>query len=417
MADIVDPEQQDFAKANTNIGSYYTEKELLKASGLLLLWSALVTAEGCTRVSLVANPSAGLTADGAFPKLANLLAALGETLIGSLGLLVAVLTLLLKIRSAAIVSGFLVLQAVLGVFTVVIWVVAEPIDITRRLTAGILGFSLGLTRFILVLSVVVTLSWALAMIGGQFVMASRVGKLISGKTESPASHKLYALIGCVLPFLGGLGTFLIGVLTLAEADGSTPYLSVVLQTLTVFYPQLYITTGLVVMAWSLLGLAGVVTGSDGLMNLFNLGWFPVLLLMALNFALITGKVADGAAAVLSAYHTSKSTAITCVPGPHTPCLLPSIFSIYGGVLTSFAFVSNMFYLGPLSCSSPLLYDSQRPGLFLVPSCLHKPADRVQGDPRRRDVKRTSGFANLASTRTTHVTSGVLSHGCATRCVL
>lgn len=314
MSGTVDLEQEGFAK--TAPTEYHLEKELIGVTGVLLMWSALVSAEGAVRVALWANPSAGLTADGVFPQIAQLLAGIVETVFGALGLLVAVLVLLFKMRNAMVVSIFSLVQAVLAIYVFVVVVVAQPVDATRRLAAGGFGLSLGMHRFMLVLSVLVVISWAAAMLGGQFLMASRMSSLMSGKPERHATHRLRTIIFTILPFVGGLATFLLGAIVLSKVDGSSPHLGVSFQTLFIIYPELYVTFGLVAMAWSILGLGGALTNSNKLLNVFGLAWWPVLLLLVVNFSLVLGKVPDGglgAMGALSAYHTINVLASTLLP--------------------------------------------------------------------------------------------------------
>lgn len=292
------------------------ELEITEAAGLFLIWSMLVSVEGTIRLVANANPDGGLTPAKGFPPAALFAGGIAECIFGVLGLILAVYVLMFKMRKAAssLLVGFLVVAAVLGWFVFITYVLAQPLYQLANLDAGRFGFSRGLDRFLIILGIVTSVVWCAALQSGQFVLAMRLWKMVTGHRDTLKMHKTRAMAWTALAALAGLAMAITGAVVLAKATGSTPFLPPPAYPPHVnIYPLSVLITGVFTLAWGALGFAGAMTGSKALLQSFHSFWSGVLISNLITFCWLLGKAPNGAIAAPSAQHCVLAFAFTTLP--------------------------------------------------------------------------------------------------------
>lgn len=308
-------------KSNNN------ELALKNASGLLLTWSILAMIEGTIRLVRNANPPTGLNPPGdAIPPAAFLAGGIGEVIFGGAGLLLAVAIFVFRLRSSAAVMGFLGLQAVLGWFVFVLFVIADPIKNIVDLEEGLLGMSVGMTRFNIFLGMLTSIVWCAALQSGQFTFALMCLGILKGDAEKASKNRLRAVVWSSLAAIAGLSMTLAGITLTGNLVGSAPYLRPAIAVFpphVAVYPVLVLVCGIVTLCWGLAGAAGAVTNTRALLNLFHLGWFFAFAANVITFGLVLGKEPGGFFAFASAQHVLLSLVFTLLPVVFTQKLLRS----------------------------------------------------------------------------------------------
>lgn len=289
------------------------ELEITEAAGMFLIWSMLVTVEGTIRLVANANPEGGLAPDGVFPPAALLAGGIAECIFGFAGLVLGVYVLMFKLRKsgAGLMLGFLAMQSLLGWFVFITFVLANPLYSLVNAEMGRFGFSLGLDRFLMVLGVLSSISWCAALQSGQFVLAFRMYKMITGHRDTLKMHKLRAVVWCALAAMAAVAMTITGAVVLARADGSTPFIPPPAYPPHVnIYPISLVITGIITLAWTLLGLMGAMSASKAMLNAFHGGWAFVFFANLITFCWLYGKIGIAAPA---AQHCVLSFAYLTLP--------------------------------------------------------------------------------------------------------
>lgn len=305
--------------------SLSNELELRSSSGLLLTWSILAMIEGTIRLVLNANPDTGLNPpEASIPPAAFLAGGIAEVIFGGAGVLLAVAIFVFRLRSPAAVMAFLGLQAVTGWFVFLLFVIAAPIQNMVDQEEGILGMSVGMTRFNTFLGMVTSIVWCAALQSGQFTFALTCLSILKGNNEKQSKHRLRAVVWTSLAAVAGLSMTLAGITLSANLIGSAPYLRpdiAVFPPHVAVYPVLVLVCGIVTLCWALAGVAGAVANISLLLNVFHFGWFFAFAANVITFGLVLGKEPNGFFAFASAQHVLLSLVFTLLPVVFTQKLL------------------------------------------------------------------------------------------------
>lgn len=293
------------------------ELSLKSASGLLLTWSILAMIEGTIRLVRNANPPGGLNPPGdAIPPLAFLVGGIAEVIFGGAGLLLAVGIFIFGWRNPAYVMSFLGLQFVTGWFVFILFVIANPIKRIVDLETGILGMSLGMTRFNVALGMITSIVWCAALQAGQFTFGLTCLSILQDKPEKQSKQRLRAIVWTGLAAVAGMSMTLAGITLVATLDSSGPYFRPdipVFPPHIAIYPALILACGVVTLCWGAIGVAGAVTSNKMILSVFHYGWFSAFAANVITFALVLGKEPAGVFAFASAQHVLLSLVFTLLP--------------------------------------------------------------------------------------------------------
>jgi len=282
-----------------------------EAAALLTLWSVLTLGEGTIRF-IASDPARDLTPGG--PGLAPAVLFVGglfEAAFGVAGLVVGVAALLFRIHRVALTVSFLAFQTVLSFYVFIVYVFVEPAVRARDLVEPLLpGMSVGSSRLLLTMGILTSVSFCLALQGGQFVMGLRLlayqqqveGRPAGFASAAAGNNRLRAGGWAVNMLLGGLSTVVAGAVLVSQVTARSTFPAFYAAPPHVgVYPVLTLFTGLLMTAHGALGVA--TAAAHRLQPTFVAMTLPVYLAMYLNFAFVqVGGIGMGRAAAAGPLH-------------------------------------------------------------------------------------------------------------------
>eukprot|EP00172_Hildenbrandia_rubra_P003529 Plantae.Rhodophyta-Hildenbrandia_rubra.ctg57829.p1 GENE.Plantae.Rhodophyta-Hildenbrandia_rubra.ctg57829~~Plantae.Rhodophyta-Hildenbrandia_rubra.ctg57829.p1 ORF type:complete len:332 (+),score=50.50 Plantae.Rhodophyta-Hildenbrandia_rubra.ctg57829:509-1504(+) len=301
-----------------------SSRPYFEAAALLLMWSVLVLNEGSIRFVAREPAAPGRTAredangNRQIPPIVFVVFAAFECAFGILGVIVAAWALIGKGGNVKTTAPFLFIQSLLGwpVFLLYVW--AEPAFQAHTLTGPGVRPDLtdGQNKFLIIMGLLGSFSFCLALQGGQFVMGLRLLSYMSGEkvaTRSIKMNKGRALFWNGNMLLGGLSTIATALVLLVNVGGGriTPFVSP--PNVGVF-PVLTLLTGIVMTAHGLLGMASAF--SKGLVKFLMIFTVPVYVLMYLNFVIWQlGAIPENPPSFAAGFHSGLVIVVVCI-GPY-----------------------------------------------------------------------------------------------------
>lgn len=202
----------------------------MQAAALLTLWSILVVNEGLIRLISI-FPSKNLSDSGPPPKYLAFFAALLEIIFGFLGLLLGLLALIFRLHNRKLTSLALLFQTLAGIFVFFIFVFLIPSYRAADLTSSPLpSLSLPLARGLIVLGILTSVHFCLALQGGQFIFMARLLAAATGEDflSQNSASRMRAIFWNANAALAGLWTVITGIIIATNISFSrlkTPYIS------------------------------------------------------------------------------------------------------------------------------------------------------------------------------------------------
>lgn len=292
-----------------------------EASCMLLLFSFFALIEGIIRMTLNSKPSADVdyfdTAGGTqIPVLVFLIGGIAETFFGMAGIFVAFFQLFFCKGNRTVTFSFAIIQAVLGWYVFIVFVLAAPIkdainttgipDLLTRsehVSLIILGNLLGSVNF----------CWALQ--GGQFIMILRLYNAQRKVPEMPNRAALRAMVWSGNQIVAAISTLYVGALldtkgftSTTAPIGAPPHV--------VWFPVLSIITSIIMLAY---GVIGLLSAKSRMLTTQVLPWAWVVatVAMMINFSWVFGIVPGLAPPIPgAAQHAGLILAVTVLPVFH-----------------------------------------------------------------------------------------------------
>lgn len=237
-----------------------------QSAGLLALWSILVLNEGAIRL-MDSNPAGGFTnPENGPPNVVLFIGALAEVVFGILGILIGLAAVIAKAYDTNITKIAMVIQTLLGYYVFIVFVFLPPVYTARNINEEsdlvLRGLSVGQAKYFIVLGLLTSFNFCLALQGGQFVFFAR---LISGATgkdflKQTSGNRMRAIFWNSNFGLSGLYTLIAGALIHSNIGGGKldePFIS---PPIIGRVPLLTIITGLIMMLWGFLGSGSVMMG-------------------------------------------------------------------------------------------------------------------------------------------------------------
>lgn len=231
---------------------------LMEAGALLLLWSVLVINEGAIR--FVGSRPYLPFGDGQPARGVIVIGALLEVVFGLIGVFVGVAAFFFKWQSSAITKLAMVAQTLMGYYVFIVFVFLIPAYLASNLVAPFpLGLTEGEAQFLIVLGILTSFHFCLALQGGQFVFFARI--ITGGTGEDFLKQKSGAQMRAIFwngnMAFAGLWTTITGGFLLNKVGGgiyepSMPYVS---PPNVGRIPGLTLFTGLLLLVWGLVGMA------------------------------------------------------------------------------------------------------------------------------------------------------------------
>lgn len=283
--------------------------QFLEAAALLSLWSILVYNEGAIRFNDTA-PSVDLFSSGRPSKIVLFSAALSEVIFGLLGFLVGISALLLKWYSTPVTKIVMVIQTVLGYYVFAIYIFVIPIfDAVDLETPMVDGLSLSQNRAVIIMGLLTSFNFCLALQGGQFIFLARLIVAGSGKDflMQRKGSQMRAVFWNWNLLMSGVWTFTTGLIVSIAADNGgeleTPFVSP--PNVSVL-PALTAVTGGVMFLWGGVGILLAIRNRK-VGSAYYVGTATVFVYMLLIFGIVQfGKFTTGDAVTTSgavAMHT------------------------------------------------------------------------------------------------------------------
>lgn len=326
--DKPDYEEEAGIAATKSVDDVAHSRSYYEAAGLLLVWSALVLNEGSIRfVRFNSSEDPDVTssenADGMdrIPPIVLSVTAAFECLFGIMGVILGAWALIGRGGNVKTSAVHAAVTTLLGwpVFLVFVWTV--PAFAAARFGAAAEGVPPGLSesqaKFFLLMGLLGSFSFCLALQGGQFNMILRLlhyqsgGKMLN-KVVHNNKMRVFFWNGNMI--LGGFSTLAVGALLSSQVSGSRilppfqspPHVGT--------YPWLSIITGIVMLLHGFLGVA--VAFSKGLIKPLLFYTPFVYIMMYLNFVIWQlGSIPSEVPAFAAGMH-SGLVIVTVLIGPY-----------------------------------------------------------------------------------------------------
>jgi len=229
---------------------------LLEAAALLTVWSLLVINEGSIRLNDTV-PSVALFESGRPSKAVVFFAALAEVFFGMLGFFVGVSAFMLKWYNTNIVKATMIAQTILGYYVFVIYVFVIPIfNAVDAPGPMVPGLSLSQTRAVIIMGLLTSFHFCLALQGGQFVFMARLIVAGTGRDflRQKSGARMRAMFWNGNLAFSGLWTLITGLIVSINADESGKLAGPFVSPPNVgLLPSMTIWTGIVMLAWGTVG--------------------------------------------------------------------------------------------------------------------------------------------------------------------
>lgn len=293
--------EQSLPSRKSNINYLF----LQEAAALLTIWSILVINEGAIRL-MSSNPSAGLT--GGRPSVSLMfLGGLFEVFFGLLGLFLGLAAFILRLHNALLTKLSMVVQTILGYFVFIVFVFLVPAFVAADMTEpSLIGLSLGQSKFLVVLGILTSFHFCLALQGGQFLFMARLVCAATGEDflKQQTGAKMRAIFWNGNMGLAGVWTLITGILVAANVDSgildmkffdSPPNVGRV--------PGITMFTGAVMIIWAVVGmLMGMRAGKGAVPVAYYGGSGVVYLIAFLNYGIVQFGLIEGFAAAPVVLH-------------------------------------------------------------------------------------------------------------------
>lgn len=245
--------QQDKAVPSKNNNNVF----FLEAAALLTIWSILVINEGAIRL-IASNPAAGFSGRDERPApILLFLGGLFEVFFGLVGLFVGTAGFVFRWYNTNVTKIAMLIQTLLGYFVFVIYVFVRPAFQAKDLTAPLLsGLSIGESKFLIALGVLTSFHFCLALQGGQFVFMARLICAGTGKNflMQKTGNKMRAIFWNANLAFSGLWTLITGALINGSVGGGKLDMPFISPPNVGRLPGMTIFTGLLVLAWAVVGI-------------------------------------------------------------------------------------------------------------------------------------------------------------------
>lgn len=230
------------------------KNEFLEAAAWLTIWSLLVINEGAIRFTST-TPSNDINAETRPPNVIRFISSLGEVFFGLLGLAVGVAAFIWRKHSPSMTKLVMVIQTVLGYFVFAVYVFTIPAYVAHDTEMSpIMDLSLSTFKFLVVLGILTSFHFCLALQGGQFIFMARLVAAATGQNflMQNSGNKMRAIFWNLNMALSGLWTLITGAILLSAELGENPYaFPPNVGTL----PAFTLCTGIVVLIWGFVGVA------------------------------------------------------------------------------------------------------------------------------------------------------------------
>ena len=298
----------------------HNSKRVMEAAALLLLFSFFALIEGIIRMTINSKPVGGDGLDywdhnewTQVPIGVLLAAGCAEVLFGTLGIFIGFFQLFFEQGSATVSLLFAIVQAILGWFVFLTFVIAAPVFAVRN-TEGVPDLlSQTEHQYLIIIGNLlgsVTFCWALQ--GGQFIMILRLMRAQQGRPEQ--GNALRALVWSGNQIVAAGSTLYVGfVLLLKDFESTT--MPVGVPPHVVWFPVLSIVSGAIMFAY---GAAGVLAAnSAGVAQRLPALWVLCTLAMLVNFSWTFGIVPGLAPPIPgAAQHAGLVFSVTLLPVIH-----------------------------------------------------------------------------------------------------
>lgn len=258
---------------------------LQEAGALLLIWSVLVINEGAIRL-IDSNPAGGLS--GGRPSTAVVfLGGLFEVIFGLVGVFLGFSAFILRKHNTLVTKASMVLQTVLGYYVFVVYVFVIPAVRAADLTEPFATLSLGQTKLLIVLGVLTSFHFCLALQGGQFVFMARLVCAATGRDflKQKSGLRMRAMFWNGNFGFSGLWTLITGLLIAVEVGAGTLEKPFESPPNVGIMPVMTIVIGVVMIGWAAVGM-GVAGMRKGVPGWYFPGTAVVYLLAFGNFTIV-----------------------------------------------------------------------------------------------------------------------------------
>ena len=273
-----------------------------EAFSLLLFWSLLVNNEG--EIRFVGSIPSDLGRSDKYPPCLEFFGGLAEVIFGLVGVFIGYSAFIPRYYSTLVTKLGMVVQSLLGWFVFITYVFARPIveEIQGR-EEGILGMSIPSTKLVLVMGILTSFHFCLALQGGQFIFLARLICAATGDDflKQKSGHFMRAVFWNLNLAGSGLWTLITGAVVRSRAGAGkfdTPFASPPnVGTL----PSITIVMGLIIICWGLVGVG--MAFSKAAPTAYFVVTGLVYVAMLLNYGILQfGFFADGGAGGPVAMH-------------------------------------------------------------------------------------------------------------------
>lgn len=294
-------------------------KRVAEASSLLLLFSFFALIEGIIRMTSNSKPAPDVdyfdNADWTkLPVIVFLAAGSSEVLFGMLGIFVGFFQLFFEQGSPEVTFTFAVVQAILGWFVFLTFVIAAPILAARNTTGTDLLSQSEHRALIIFGNLLGSVNFCWALQGGQFIMALRLLSAQKGAPELPGRNAMRAMIWSGNQIVAAGSTLFVGFLLLTK-DFTSTTAPIGAPPHVVWFPLISVITGMIMLAY---GIAGVLAACNrNFVGNLPLLWVVATLAMMVNFSWTFGIVPGLAPPIPgAAQHAGLVLSVTLLPVIH-----------------------------------------------------------------------------------------------------
>lgn len=289
-------------------------KQYYEAAFLLMFWSFLVINEGLIRFIDEGTPaSAGLfSPEAGQPNrfVGPFLGGLFEIIFGLFGLFVGMGAALLDYHNPSVTKLCMLVQAVLGWYVFIDFVFVLPSYQVANLQGPIFNapfftnsLSEGQLQFLVVLGILTSMHWCLALQGGQFLFMARLVAADTGSDflKQRSGAKMRSLFWNMNFLLSGLWSFIFACLLIDKLGGGEYPAPFVSPPNAGTLPGLTLFTSLLMMLWPLIGMGISITNRHSVVKAYITATIPVFLFVFLNYTIVQLGII-GAVAGASKHH-------------------------------------------------------------------------------------------------------------------